>query len=266
MSRFRTVELSNPRFEANHLRFMTLKSPHLRGRGDICIFVPPQARAGAVLPVVILLHGVYGSAWAWAHSAGVHLQTLDMIQQGLLPPMILAMPSDGLWGDGSGYLSHNGYDFEKWIAEDVVDAIRGHIAGAHADSPLFIAGLSMGGFGAFRIGARYGHRFRGIAGHSSITSLDQMPLFVEEDPANYYQQPETTENVLDLFRQHRSTLPPIRFDCGTSDLLIQHNRRLHQQMLQEGLVHEYEEYPGGHEWAYWEAHIGKSLAFFARQL
>lgn len=266
MSRFRTIEISDPRFEANHLRFMTVKTPHLKGRGDICLFVPPHIPPGQVVPVVILLHGVYGSAWAWTHRAGVHLQAMKMMEQGQLPPMILAMPSDGLWGDGSAYLPHHGYDFEKWIAEDIVEALAQKVAGVHPGSPLFIAGLSMGGLGALRIGAKYGHRFSGIAGHSSMTSLEQMKLFVEEDLENYRQVIKTDEEVLSTFQQYRHALPPIRFDCGRDDQLIHYNRELHQQMLHEGMPHVYEEYPGGHGWSYWEAHISKSLCFFADQL
>src|SRR3546814_14097692 len=88
---------------------------------------------------------------------------MKMIESGEIPPVVIAMPSDGLWGDGSGYLPHNGYDFEKWIAEDVPDVLAQSIPGAGTDAPLFISGLSMGGFGALRIGARYGHRFKGIS-------------------------------------------------------------------------------------------------------
>ena len=168
MSKFRTIELSDPQFESNNLRFITVKSSQLRGRADICVFVPPGILPGETLPVVILLHGVYGSAWSWTHNAGVHLQALEMISRGEIPAMIIAMPSDGLWGDGSAYLPHDGYDFEKWIAEEVPAALAEKINGVDLDSPLFIAGLSMGGFGALRIGAKYGSRFRGIAGHSSI--------------------------------------------------------------------------------------------------
>lgn len=266
MSRFRTVEISDSRFEANHLRFMTIKSDNLRGRGDLCVFVPPGIRAGQQLPVAILLHGVYGSAWAWSHSAGVHLQANEMIRNGIIPPMIIAMPSDGLWGDGSAYLPHHGYDFEKWIAEDVIDALAEHIDGAHRDSPLFIGGLSMGGFGALRIGARYGRRFKGIAAHSAITSLAQMALFVEEGLENYRQSHKADEDVFCTIQENRDTLPPIRFDCGVNDLLIDYNRELHRKMLDSGVPHIYEEYAGEHEWPYWQEHIGKSLSFFGDQL
>ncbi|MBS1524405.1 MAG: esterase family protein [Bacteroidetes bacterium] len=265
MSRFRTVEISNPQYEADGLRFITVKTPNLNGRGDICIYAPKVAKTDT-LPIVILLHGVYGSSWSWAFSSGVHLKLDELIRAGKLPPMILAMPSDGLWGDGSAYLPHNSFDFERWISSDVPDAVISCIDGANTNSPLFISGLSMGGFGALRIGAKYGNKFTAISGHSSITSLPQMKLFVQESLKSYIQHDVTDEDLLATFKAYRQHLPPIRFDCGTSDLLLNYNRDLHKKMEKEGILHLYEEYPGGHEWPYWSEHVIDSLKFFAAQL
>ncbi len=262
MSKFRTLEISDIRFESNNLRFMTVKTSNLKGRGDICVFVPPSIKKDDVVPVVILLHGVYGSAWSWALGTGVHLQAMKMIEQGEIPPTIIAMPSDGLWGDGSAYLPHNGYDFEKWIADDVVESLIETIDGVSSSSPLFISGLSMGGFGALRIGAKYGHKFKGISAHSSITSLEQMKLFVEEEIHQYRQHSGIDEDVFEMIKKYREQLPPLRFDCGTGDLLIEHNRKLHQLLTAQGIEHIYKENPGEHEWPYWEKHIGDSLRFF----
>lgn len=266
MSKFRTLEISDSRFESDNLRFLTVKTPVLKGRGDICVFVPPNVDPDHTLPVVILLHGVYGSAWSWVYNTGVHLKANEMINRGGLPPMVIAMPSDGLWGDGSAYLPHNGLHFEKWIAEDVLDALEEKIAGVQKDSPLFIAGLSMGGFGALRIGAKYGFKFKGIAGHSSITNVEQMKLFVEENVSVLSQTDPVDNDVFKTFQRFREDLPPIRFDCGSNDQLIEYNRTLHRQMEEEGIEHVYQEYEGGHEWAYWEKHIVETLKFFGGQL
>lgn len=266
MPGFRTLEISNPQYESNNLRFITVKTPNLNGRGDICVYVPPNTQKTDTLPVVILLHGVYGSAWSWAHSSGVHLKANELIKRGELPPMILVMPSDGLWGDGSAYLPHNNYNFENWIIDDVINATIESIDGANDNSPLFISGLSMGGFGALRIGSKYGNRFTAISGLSSITSLPQMKLFVQESLKSYMQQNIIDEDLISTFKQYRYQLPPIRFDCGTSDLLINHNRELHRKMEKEGILHIYEEYPGGHEWPYWSEHVITTLKFFAEQL
>ncbi|CAN5200683.1 alpha/beta hydrolase-fold protein [soil metagenome] len=266
MSRFRTTKISDPRFERDNLRLITVKSSHLKGRGDICVFVPPGIENSENIPVVTLLHGVYGSAWSWPLNTGVHIKVNEMIMKKELPPMVIAMPSDGLWGDGSAYLPHNGYNFEKWITEDIIYALSEHIEEVSLNSPRFICGLSMGGFGALRIGAKFGRYFRGISGHSSITSLKQMKLFVEEDLANYFQENKIDEDVFSTFLEYRQHLPPVRFDCGASDQLINYNRNLHQQLLENGIDHIYEEYPGAHEWPYWEKHVIKSLLFFAEQL
>ncbi|RYE17597.1 MAG: esterase family protein, partial [Sphingobacteriales bacterium] len=97
MSKFRTINSSAHVEGLEHIRFITVKTLNLKGRGDICVFVPPGIEAGQSLPIVILMHGVYGSAWNWVYNGHVHLSALEMIANGEIPPMLIAMPSDGLW-------------------------------------------------------------------------------------------------------------------------------------------------------------------------
>lgn len=262
-SKFRTTEISNSEFESNNLRFITVKTPNLQGRGDICVFVPPMKNLTNV-PIVTLLHGVYGSAWIWAHKAGVHLTALKMMEEGKIKPMVLAMPSDGLWGDGSAYLPHNDKNFESWIVDDVVNAVIENIDCTSSTSDLFISGLSMGGFGALHLGAKYPLRYKAISAHSSITNKNQMPLFVEEDENQYNQVNSCDEDVFETILKNKSALPYLRFDCGKDDLLIDHNRLLHQQLDDADINHTYEEFEGAHEWPYWQEHVQDSLLFFSQ--
>jgi len=261
-SHFRTIELSDPRFEHEGLRSVTVKSPALRQRADLTLFVPPESREVGAVPIVILLHGVYGSHWAWALKGGAHRTADRMRQAGEIPAMILAMPSDGLWGDGSGYVPHSQQDFERWIVEDVPSAVREAIPVAGPASPLFISGLSMGGFGALRLAAKYPQIFRAAGGHSSMTHFDQHTQFVEE-PLESYACPQSDRSVLQSMLRNRDRLPPIRFDCGTDDPLLSYNRDLSEQLKRGGIAHTYEEFPGGHEWPYWEKHLADMLRFFA---
>ncbi|WP_020532314.1 alpha/beta hydrolase [Flexithrix dorotheae] len=265
-SKFRTTEISDPQFEQNGLRFITVKTPHLKGRGDICLFVPEIETSISDLPLVILMHGVYGSAWCWAMKGGAHLTAQRLISEGKIKPMVVAMPSDGLWGDGSGYLTHHSRNFEKWISEDVPAAVKENIPLVTGKSLLFISGLSMGGFGALRIGAKYPEKFRAISGHSSITALEQMKLFVEEPLSDYKQDNAIDEDVFKTMQSNQNQLPPIRFDCGKNDLLIEHNRLLHQQLEKANIPHKYEEFGGEHSWDYWQKHLEDTLEFFNAQL
>lgn len=258
---FRTLKISDPRFESAGLRQLTVKSPSLKGRGDISLFIPSGIKSIANnVPVLILLHGVYGSHWSWSLTAGAHLTAAKLIEARLIRPMVLAMPSDGLWGDGSGYVAHAEQDFERWISEEVPAAVRAVVPETSEHSPLFIAGLSMGGFGALRIGAKYPNLFKGIAAHSAITQWEEMKHFVEEDFEEFPVFKEDRD-IFELLLKNKAQLPPLRFDCGKDDLLIEGNRLLHQKLKDAHIKHTYEEFPGQHEWPYWEEHLVETLLF-----
>ena len=77
---FKTIELSDTSFESQGLRFLTVKTPNLRGRGDICLYVPEVEKDVDKLPIYILLHGVYGSAWVWALKGGAHQSAKEMME------------------------------------------------------------------------------------------------------------------------------------------------------------------------------------------
>jgi putative tributyrin esterase len=69
-----------------------------------------------------------------------------------------------LWGDGSGYIQHLASpqrDYDRYIVEEVPAAVATVASAVTPASPIFIAGLSMGGFGALRLGAEYpgGHEW-----------------------------------------------------------------------------------------------------------
>jgi putative tributyrin esterase len=268
MSRFRTIEVADPRFVHDGLLPVTFKSGVLGGRADVSLFVPPGLDGTTNLPLVLLLHGVYGSHWAWALKGGAHRTAAKLVGDGTIPPMVLAMPSDGLWGDGTGYVRHApGADFDRYVVDEVPACVAEVLPEkVGPQSPLFISGLSMGGFGALRLGAKYADRFRGVSGHSSITHFSQMAKFVEEPLSRYGPPPTEEQSVLHWMETNREQLPPIRFDCGTEDLLIEENRQLHRDLDARGIAHAYQEFAGGHEWPYWELHLADSLRFFAAAL
>lgn len=263
MTEFRTACVSDPRFEHDGLRHVTVKSTALRGRGDVTVWAPagPTPRA-----LVVLLHGVYGSHWSWALQGGAHRTAAALIARGDVPPLAMAMPGDGLRGDGTGYVRHgDGTDYETWIVDEVPEAARLAVPWLPRDAPCFLCGLSMGGFGALRIGARHAARIAGMSGHSSITHMSQMAQFIEEDVASLGAAPQDA-SVLDAIVEAGPALPPLRFDCGIDDQLIEENRALHRALEARGIAHVYEEFPGAHTWAYWETHLAASLRFFGTAL
>ena len=262
---FRTFEVSDPALAPPGLRFVTVKSAALGQRADLLLFVPPQAAALRDLPLVLLLHGVYGSHWAWAFQGGAHLTAQRLIASGDIPPLVLAMPSDGLWGDGSGYVAHGTQDVERWIVDEVPAAARAACTACSAASPLFIAGLSMGGFGALRLAGRHPKRFVAAAGHSSVTEAAQLDALVAETRTGWATAPADTR-VIAALRDARAPLLALRVDCGRDDPFIAANRQLHAELQAAGIPHEYAEHDGGHGWAYWAQHLEDTLRFFGQAL
>ena len=263
MSNFNSIQISLPRFEQDGLRHVTVKSNALGQRADLSLFLPNVL--GRKLPLVILLHGIYSSHWGWSSCAGAHLTAARLIAEGEIPPMVLAMPSDGLWGDGSGYFSHHGKEFDRWIVDEVPAVAKEAGAPISDTSPCFIAGLSMGGFGALSLGARFGGKFQAISAHSSVTDLRELDQVVEESLLSGARR-EMDLEVLQTILTNREMLPPTRFDCGLDDSLLGANRELHRSLQEQGVEHVYEEFSGGHEWSYWERHLEDTLRFFAEHL
>lgn len=259
------ISLSHPHHEFEGLRFGTIKSPALNGRGDISLFVPQSIEDAADLPLVVLLHGTHGSHWNWPLLGGAHRTAAEMTAAGEIAPMALVMPSDGLWGDGSAYVPHAHADYEAWIVEDLLAAMQEPDLwsnGAPPLGPVFLSGLSMGGYGALRLGAKYPQRFQAISAHSAATLFEQMEDALRRDGAKYAVDASTDGSILYWMKKNREVLPPVRFDCGTEDWLVESNRILHRELLQAGIAHVYEEFEGSHTWEYWGAHLRDTLLFF----
>jgi enterochelin esterase-like enzyme len=239
------------------LQVVSFESVALRGRGDVTVFVPPGIHHD--LPLVVLLHGVYGNHWAWANNGGAHRTAARLIERGLMRPMILAMPADGVWAGGEGYARHKHGDYETWIMDEVVGCVAEALPELDLDPPLFMAGLSMGGYAALRLGAKYGRRILGISAHSAMTHLTESGRFAEDPQSGL----RTDRHSVGWWLiRHRATLAPLRFDCGTEDPLIEANRRLHADLTAHGVAHRYQEFPGYHSWDYWALHLPDTLLFF----
>lgn len=257
------IEKSNPKYmNDEQLMLLTVHSSALKGRGNISVY---NAYSGSKdLPIVILMHGVWGNHWVWMHLGGVHEAYNKLREQGL-GEFVLVMPEDGSYYAGSGYLPLKNFNFDKWIVEDMLEGVIQSVDGVSDNSKLFITGLSMGGYGALRLGAKYADKFAGISGHSSITDKAEIQDFNKEGPEYYELAADAAEGEADIvywMQKNKDSMPPMRFDCGTEDQLYQGNLKFKARLEEAGLDFTYEEFPGGHEWPYWNKHIEDTFRFF----
>ncbi|WP_339723273.1 alpha/beta hydrolase-fold protein [uncultured Paraglaciecola sp.] len=253
------TERSNPEYARDNTLTLTLHSSHLDRRQDVSIYNPYSQSKN--LPVVILLHGVYGNNWVWMDLGGAHLVYEQLRQQGL-SEFVLVMPSDGGIWEGSAYLPLQQGNFEQWIMDDVITAVTDNVDAVSTASNWYITGLSMGGYGALRLGAKFAEQFKGIAAHSAITKISDMALFTDTPLSHYQTQDEHETDILYWCKKHREQLPPIRLDCGKQDQLLVSNQALDKALNEANIAHHYQELQGSHEWPYWHENLRTTLTFF----
>ena len=259
---FASVELSDPRFERDGLRMITVRSGALGRRADICFWAPPLSTSSTTLPLLILLHGSGASAWSWALNGGAHLTDGAAHRQpGKSRPSRWRCRRTG-YGAWAAVTSRTPtLTMNAGSSKRSPPRRRWPTIGSTDSSPLTIAGLSMGGFGALRLGAKYPDRFRGISAHSAVTTLGRLAEATGDhlDALPSFAQPDGT--ALHWLEVNAGRLPPLRFDCGNDDPLLPSNRGLHAALEARGIEHQYEEFAGGHDWPYWRLHLADSLRF-----
>jgi S-formylglutathione hydrolase FrmB len=130
-----------------------------------------------------------------------------------------------------------------------------------------IGGLSMGGYGAMKLGLKHSDLFGSVVAHSGVHDMGTWYREVQKDPqrraemlAIYGARVKPSENPFQLALKARP-LPRLHIDCGSEDFLIEHNRRFHAHLDRHRIPHVYREYPGSHNWQYWEARLGESFDF-----
>jgi putative tributyrin esterase len=260
MSRFRNPVLSELP-SGDGVRMLTMYSPALKRRADMTVYLP-EGYEHQPLPLLFLLHGVYGSHWNWWALGNAPQTAQAMLRAGVIRPFAIAMPSDGLWGDGTAYLPHRRFDAEAWIAEDV-PACLGELFPALRTDRFYLAGSSMGGYGALRLGMKYARKVKGISAHSAVTRLEDLAPFLGEPLEEYRTSGRENTEIEHWAKTNRAILPPIRFDCGGEDSLLEANRKLHAMLLKHGVAHTYDENDGGHTWDYWQTHLRSTLRFIS---
>src|SRR3546814_3852062 len=127
-------------------------------------------------------------------------------------------------------------------------------------SPLAVIGLSMGGFAALRLAGKYPERFVGAAAHSAAIDAADLDPLVEGSRQDWSTAPVDCSAMTALC-EASSALPPIHVECGVDDPYLDRNRALHDALDKAGIMHDYAERPGGHDWPYWRANLDASLGF-----
>lgn len=218
---------------------------------------------GTLHPTLYLLHGLSDDESIWLRRTSIERYVAELGIAVVMPNVHRSFYTD--MAAGGRYWT--------FISEELPALARSFFPLSPRREDNFVAGLSMGGYGAIKLGLRKPEVFAAAASLSGALDMAGN-LLNPADPANRSKEYDiifgtgditgTPNDLLWLLEQaDRSAGPkPLLYQCcGTEDFLYNDNQRFREACLQTSLALTYEEEPGTHEWGYWDMKIRDVLAW-----
>jgi len=213
---------------------------------------------------IYLLHGLSGNHTGWLRRTSIERYAS---QYGVA----VVMPEVGRsWYTDTAY----GANYFTFVSEELPQVCRSYFKGmSDKREDNFVAGLSMGGYGAVKIALTHPEAFGGCASLSGSLDITRRnrPYIMEEWQGNFdfalKDAIELENSKHDIFRltddlyKSGKPFPNLYLWCGTEDTLITVNRKYRDTLTALNIPHRYEESEGDHSWKWWDMHIQDALAY-----
>lgn len=197
-------------------------------------------------PVLYLFHGMGGNNNDWANSGNAKQIIQDAFKNEVVAPMIVVMPDAFNTFYVDGY--QNGLKYETYFWNEFLPYIESNYRVRATRETRFIAGLSMGGYGA---------------SYDAFTHPDKFKYCYSMSGAVEGVGTPTTPSISNIIAGYNSFagLPAYTMDCGTSDPLVYTaNQNVHASLVSMGFDHEYITRDGTHDWLFWQKALEMALA------
>ncbi|WP_433619113.1 alpha/beta hydrolase [Dactylosporangium sp. CA-139114] len=229
---------------------------------SMTVLLPEQATSHAEFPTLYLLHGLSDDDTAWTRFTSLERYAAERQIAIVMPQVERSFYTDEVWGR----------PYWTFISEELPRTARRLFRLTDDPARTFVAGLSMGGYGAFKLALRHPDRFGAAASLSGALDLatrarEPDGLDRPEDPRMWeriYGTPpdiEGTDNDLLHLLGTVENPPPLFVACGTEDALYSSNLRFRDACAEHGIPLKTEFSPGAHDWAFWDDKIREVLAW-----
>ncbi|WP_321388519.1 alpha/beta hydrolase family protein [uncultured Enterococcus sp.] len=210
------------------------------------------------VPVLYLLHGMGGNHSVWERRTNIERYAADY-------GLAVIMPSTDL-----GWYADTQYDMNYWtfLSEELPEICHELFPQlSKKREKTFGAGLSMGGYGAFKLGLRQPNRFAAVAslsGPLNIAARTEDLLLLRKEaywegvfgPLSEFQESE--HDLMFLLKESvkaQKKLPAIFLACGEEDPLLHASQDISRVLSEFKIPHIFETGTGGHDWTFWDQWI-----------
>ena len=223
-----------------------------------------QASYEPMTKILYLLHGLSDNCNAWLYKSRIAEYASKNQYFVIMPEVQRSFYSD--MTHGSKYFTYVTRELPE-ICEKIFNL-------THTRENTFVAGLSMGGYGAIKCGLARPDFYAACASFSGALDMKSRVEAAKQD--GQVQLPEMAAILgeglhyadnLDLFYLASEAVkqpvrPEVLITCGDADFLLEDNRRFVAHMDDIGYGHKYLEWPGDHVWDFWEECLPLAFDFF----
>ncbi len=209
--------------------------------------------------VLYLLHGYRGDHTGWIRKSNVERYAAGYNLAIIMPAV-----------NHSFYCNEaNGERYWDYISEELPEVMHHFLNLSDKPEETYVAGLSMGGYGAMRLALTYPERYAAAAsfsGVSDILSFSHVPkaegvawqrIFGD---MNSFAGSEA--DIMYLIKKSATApkKPWLYVSCGTADFLYEQHQHFVPALRENSWqVIDHEEPGKGHEWDFWDAEIKKFI-------
>lgn len=215
------------------------------------------ADRGGKHPTLYLLHGLSDDHTIWMRRTSIERYAAALGLAVVMPAVNRSFYTD----------MPNGHKYWEFVSEELPALARSFFPLSDRREDNFVAGLSMGGYGAMKLGLTHPDRFAAAA---SLSGVMDVKWAIEGHPGNEFRwllgnPDDLAGSPADLFHLASQLAtgskpqPKLYQCCGTEDFLYDSNVRFRDHVKGAGLELTYEEEPGTHNWGYWDAKIQNVL-------
>lgn len=198
-------------------------------------------------PVLYLLHGLSDDHTAWTRYTSIE-------RYAAARGLAVVMPAV----DRSFYANEvHGHRYWDWVSEELPRLVGTFFRVSQAPEDTFVAGLSMGGYGALKLAFTHPERYAAAASLSGALDLVRMQDRPDREDVfrRVFDGPVGAGDDLFALLDNADGVPPLHVSCGTEDWLLPDSERLLAAARAAGVEVTEDLRPGDHEWGLWDAVI-----------
>lgn len=212
-------------------------------------------------PTIYLLHGYLGDHTSWQRASAIERYAAEHGVAVVMPGVERSWYSDTQYG----------YNFLTYLCEELPFFLSTHFKGfSQSRETTFVAGLSMGGYGAMKVGLTRPDRFGAIVSLSSAFDVvGRVKNALPEKKGYWYgifgeaKEVENSQNdvyyLAQKVKKEGKPLPKIQLWCGTEDPRLGESQTMRDHLLSLGYDVYYSESEGDHTWVYWDQQIALAI-------